>query len=301
MWKSPNTIYAAENRLFLAVDEFCVNWSEICFEFGQWRWTPDPSIQGNLTMSATVVAPAPTKALNSTADRSGEYPWIGGRVPNGFWDCRENRMRYLDWLGRECGFSKPEDWYQCRKHHFQRYRGGGLLRNQYGCSVVAALRDYMPEVEWLPWLFGGAPNGFWGVRENRTHYMQWLGRQLGIKTPEGWYDVTGADFFLHHGGGLLNNQFNGSVQRVLQDFLPTMEWQAWRFASVPQSYWRKAENRAVYMSWLGDKLGFETKADWSNLKREHFYRHNGSGLFVTHYRGSTRRAIADFFDESKKK
>ena len=229
--------------------------------------------------------------------RIDEMPWFGNRVPNGYWDIRENRVRYLDWLGEQCGFVTPEDWYNVRKHNFQSHSGGGLLRNEYGSSVLAAMCDYKPEYDWKPWLFGGAPNGFWNVRANRNRYMGWFGQQLGIETVEGWYGVTGADFFNHHGGGLLNNQFKGSVQALLRDYMPDFEWKAWRFTSVPQSFWQSPANRRNYMLWLGEQLGFRTSRDWRKLNREHFYKFEGSGLFVTHYHGSTQQAIAELFPE----
>ena len=229
--------------------------------------------------------------------RVDDMPWFGNRVPNGYWDNRENRVRYLDWLGEQCGFVNPEDWYNVRKHHFQSHSGGGLLRNEYGSSVLAAMCDFRPDYDWKPWLFGGAPNGFWNLRSNRSRYMNWLGKQLGIEATEGWYEVTGADFFNHHGGGLLNNQFKGSVQALLRDFKPDFEWKAWRFTSVPQSFWQSVVNRKNYLLWLGEQLGFRTSSDWRKLHREHFYRFDGSGLFVTHYHGSTQQAIAELFPE----
>lgn len=237
----------------------------------------------------------PEPITTKTDAKLVEYPWIGGRVPNGYWDFREHRVLYMEWLGRECGFVTPEDWYAVRKHHFQRYRGGGLLRNRFGCSVVAALRDYMPQMDWKPWLFGGAPNGFWSNRKNRVLFMDWMGEQLGCREPEDWYAVTGADFFLYHGGGLLNNQFKGSVQAVLQDYLPDFDWKAWKFPSVPQSYWRSPDNRRSYMKWLGSELGFKSDQDWRRLSRDDFYRLHGSGLFVSQYGGSTQRALTEWF------
>ena len=226
-----------------------------------------------------------------------ETPWLGSRVPNGYWDIRENRVRYLDWLGQRCGFAKPADWYNVRKRHFQDNCGGGLLHNSYGSSMLAAMMDYQPDYDWKPWLFGGTPNGFWNVRENRSQYMEWLGEKLGITSTEGWYRVIGADFIRNHGGGLLNNQFKGSVQALLRDYKPDFQWQAWRFNSVPQSFWCSLTNRRTYLLWLGEQLGFQTSRDWRKLNREHFYKYEGSGLFVMHYHGSTQRALAELFPE----
>lgn len=243
----------------------------------------------------------PDQQSATVEGRSGlslaEMPWFGNRAPNGYWDLRENRLRYLDWLGEQCGFVKNSDWYRLRRHHFQQNNGGGLLRNSYGSSVLAVMRDYRPDFSWKPWLFGGAPNGFWGKPENRHSYMNWLGQQLGFSTTEDWYAVTGSHFFDHHGGGLLNNVYKGSVQAILHDYRPQFAWQAWRFHSVPQSFWSRPANRRDYLLWLGKQLRFINRSDWDALKREDFLHHNGSGLFATYFHGSTQRAIAELFPE----
>ena len=159
------------------------------------------------------------------------------------------------------------------------------------------MADFLPGYDWKPWLFGGAPNGYWKDRAHRTTYLDWLGRQLGIQKTEDWYNVTGADFFNHHGGGLLNNEFKGCVQSILCDYLPDYHWRAWLFHSVPQSFWQRVGNRQNYVLWLGQRLGFCKPDDWSRLKREDFCRNGGAGLFVGYYNGSIQRAIAELFPE----
>jgi len=236
---------------------------------------------------------APSRVTANVGLPTHETPWLQGRVPNGYWDERENRVCYLRWLGHECGFLKPDDWYQARKHQFQKTGGGGLLRNEYRSSVMRAVQDYLPGYDWKPWLFGGAPNGFWKVRENRCQYLDWLAQQLGIQETQGWYSVTGADFFHHHGGGLLNNEYKGSVQALLLNYRPDFEWKAWCFASVPQSYWNKPDNRLAYLRWLGEKCGYHTEEDWRRVRRGDFYAHEGSGLFVGHYKGSIDRVLKE--------
>ena len=232
---------------------------------------------------------------NSVGFCSDELPWLQGRVPNGYWDVRENRVRYLNWLAQRSGFHAPSDWYGARKSDFQKNGGGGLLRNEYRSSVLVAMHDYLPNYEWKPWMFGGAPKGFWKCRENRCRYLAWLAEQLGIRRTDDWYAVTGADFFDNHGGGLLNNEFKGSVQALLLDYRPHYPWKAWCFSSVPQCFWSKPKNRRSYLQWLGEQLGFQTRQDWQQLRREHFYANNGSGVFVGYYHGSTEQALRELF------
>jgi hypothetical protein len=74
-----------------------------------------------------------------------QYPWQEWRflqVPNGFWDHRSNRHRYLDWLGEQLGFTSPEDWSQLSGRHLEQYRGARVLA-KFG-SLQALLKDYLP-------------------------------------------------------------------------------------------------------------------------------------------------------------
>jgi hypothetical protein len=226
-----------------------------------------------------------------------ESPWISGRVRNGYWNVREHRVRYFDWLAGRCGFHEPVDWYELRRFHFSRTGGAGLLYNFYKCSVRTAVADYLPDYDWKPWLFRSAPNGFWKHKKNRHAFMQWLARELAIQQPADWYQVTAADFHAHHGGGLLNNEFKGSVQAVLAEFDPEFDWKPWLFCSVPRSFWQCVDNRRRYLRWLGRQIGFRKTDDWANLQRKHFVTHGGTGLLEKYYGGSAQRAVAEMCSE----
>lgn len=225
------------------------------------------------------------------------HPWIDGRVPNGFWDLRENRVRYMDWLAECCGFRQLEDWYQVRKHHFKQNRGGGLLCTQYQDSVLSALADYAPEYEWQPWRFQVSPRAFWNSSANRHRYMDWLGAQLGFEKPEDWYSVTKQTFIDNCGSGLLNICFGDSVQAALLDYIPDYPWKAWLFANTPNRYWQERDNRHSYMAWLGEKLGFQSPEEWYGITKESFHEHAGGGLLRCCYNDSPQLAVREFFPD----
>jgi len=176
-------------------------------------------------------------------------PWIDGRVPNGFWDVKENRINYMNWLGQRCGFRMLEDWYQVRKSHFKLNRGGGLLCTQYDDSVLAALRDYAPNFEWQPWRFQVSPRAYWKDPANRLRFMDWLGMRLGYQQPEDWYAVTKQTFIDNCGSGLLNICFGDSVQAALLDYMPDYPWKPWLFPNTPN-------RQRCEAFWLWKRLGF---------------------------------------------
>lgn len=227
-----------------------------------------------------------------------DLPWLSGRVPNGYWDLRENRIRYMDWLADQCGFRTPEDWYQARKSDFKRNRGGGLLCTQYEDSVYAALRDYRPDFAWLPWRFHTAPKKFWALKKNRHRYMNWLETELGFRQPADWYDVTKETFRRHDGAGLLKCLYGDSVIAAVQDFRPDYRWLAWRFRETPNRFWQQPANRHAYMSWLGTKLGYRVPEDWYGITKQSFHDHYGAGLLRCHYDDSPQRAVREFLPET---
>ncbi len=226
-----------------------------------------------------------------------DHPWLHGRVPNGFWDRREHRIQYIRWLGEHCGFHKPEDWYVVRKSHFKSNCGGGLLCTQYQDSVYAALREYYPDYDWLPWRFHSVPPKFWTVPENRYRYMAWLEKELGFTQPEDWYGVVKHTFSANYGGGLLHGEFGDSVSACVRDYLPDYNWLAWKFRDTPNRFWQEPENRRAYMSWLGAKLGFVLPSDWYRITKTSFYDNHGAGLLRTFYQDSPQRAVREILPE----
>ncbi len=222
--------------------------------------------------------------------------WMLGRVPDGHWDRRCHRVAYMRWLGQRLGYSSPGDWYGLKRRHFRQNFGGGLLHLAYGDSPLKALRDFMPERDWYPWLFCCVRNRFWMERSNRQAYMMWLGRQLGVEHPDDWYAVTKADFVSNAGGGMLHGCFGDSVSAAVIEYLPRRRWRLWRFASVPQGFWLKAENRVAYLGWLGKRLRIRSPEQWYLVTTQKIAEHMGVSL-VAYYGYSMLNIMREYLPE----
>ena len=220
-------------------------------------------------------------------------PWTSGRVPNGFWESRENRVLYMDWLGRRLGFANPEDWYQSCNSHFTRNHGRTLLQKTYHSSVQIAVQDYQPHYEWIPWLFSKIPKGFWLKARNRHAYLEWLSRRLGFHSEEDWYQLTNAAFIENHGCGLLMNHYRGSILSALHDYRPDYDWKPWVLSKVPRGFWSVPDNRKRYFQWLAERLTFDGASDWKSLTKQDLYETGAAGLFVQSYGGSLTRIRDD--------
>ncbi len=247
---------------------------------------PSPSCNAR---SASSQIPANWLTGNSDTDR----PWLTGRVPDGYWHSRPNRLHYLDWLGRRLGFVAPDDWYRLRNIHFIHNHGSTLLQKIYGSSVQTAMRDFLPGRDWIPWLFASTPRGFWKEARNRREYMTWLEQRIGITSPEDWYGVSLAVFAEHGGSGLLVNYFQGSLLSALHEYLPTYDWKPWLFSKVPNGFWTLPNNRRRYFEWLADRYGLHGLDDWKALTRRAIHDSSGATLLCDQYAGSLGRLIED--------
>jgi len=67
-------------------------------------------------------------------------PWLFEKAPQGFWNERANRLRYIEWLVAKCGLKSENE---IKAYNFRRNNGVGLLL-MYGGSpyrVLESLRD----------------------------------------------------------------------------------------------------------------------------------------------------------------
>ncbi|MCP4785291.1 MAG: hypothetical protein GY903_01555 [Fuerstiella sp.] len=225
-----------------------------------------------------------------------DHVWLDGRVPNGYWHERRNRVAYMNWLGMNLRFVRCEDWYQVRNRDFRRNSGATMLDRFYGSSVLEALRDLVPDYDWLPWLFSKTPRGYWDDAENRQAYMQWLERKLQISCEEDWYEQSERSFDENRGRGLLTNYYHGSILSALQEYRPDVGWKPWCFRKVPNGYWRLPGNRRRYFEWLADRLHFRSLNDWDSLTRQTVRETGGAGLLSHVFGGSLLRLRNDVAD-----
>ncbi|MEX0652972.1 MAG: hypothetical protein WD534_18620 [Phycisphaeraceae bacterium] len=223
--------------------------------------------------------------------------WVAGRVPNGYWQRRANRLRYMNWLGRRLGYKTTNDWYRLTRQAFLDHCGGGLLATVYRHSPIVALRDYKPRVDWKPWLLRSTPQAYWKDPQHRRAYMDWLGRTLRFKTAEDWYKLRQEDFHAHGGTGLLAIYYHNSPQAALAEYKPRVRWRHWAFGATPQGYWHVKANRLRYMRWLGRQLGFRKPDDWYRLTRRHFREHGGAAMLRVIPGGSPHDAVRELFPD----
>jgi hypothetical protein len=216
--------------------------------------------------------------------------WLFACAPRNFWKDKANHRRYMDWLGRQLGYRRPEDWYGVSTRDFQQHKGGSFLLH-YRSSVSEAVMSYLPDFDWKEWMFALAPRAFWASRKNRHRYLKWLGEQLGYRHRTDWYSLKGDDFRRNFGGECLKHY--QSPAAAVQDLFPRQVWCEWKFSRVPKAFWRRLENRKRYTRWLGETLGLRRAEDWRRIRTRDFKNNCGGGLVfsVGSYRELLRECV----------
>jgi hypothetical protein len=219
---------------------------------------------------------SPIEAVRECFPQYDWLEWLFVQVPRTFWRQAKNRRRYMQWLGEQLGFERPDDWYRVTVEDFATHRGGALLL-EYRSSVYETIATCFPRRDWKPWLFARSPNDLWKNPKTCQQYLAWLAKRLGIKKLDNWYGVTLEDFRKNSGYTLLK-LYRSSVSETLTSILPHKPWCEWKFTRVPPGFWDRPENRLRYVEWLGKQLGCHRVEDWYQVRREDFVGHFGGTL-----------------------
>jgi len=130
-------------------------------------------------------------------------PWMFEAVGRGFWDSKQHRREFIEWLAEELSIVHNDDWYHVKKEDVIERGGRGFLSKYSGNSLQNALREMFPKVEWQPWKFHRLSNGFWKEDSNRTlPFVKWLESELHIREASDWYDVS-QEQLIRFGGKFL--------------------------------------------------------------------------------------------------
>ncbi|MCP4659821.1 MAG: hypothetical protein GY856_30835 [bacterium] len=218
--------------------------------------------------------------------------WLFPRVPSGFWEDAQNRLRYLKWLGGQLGFKTLEDWYRIRIRDFLDNRGGALVTRTKG-GMISLIMSHFPKYEWQEWRFNVTPSGFWDNPTNRRRYLEWLGNKLSYKKPDDWYGLQTGPLAKNYGSGLMA-RYNGSPTRIVMSNFPQHVWLEWRFVVTPRNFWSDLGNRRQYLEWLGERLGFETLEDWYRLTYDDLMENHGHSLMLRYSSSPCLVIIASF-------
>ncbi len=149
---------------------------------------------------------------------------------------------------------------------------------QYGYKTVELIRELYPQLEWQPWMFHQVYQGYWNRKAHRLTYLKWLGKQLGLSSAEDWVQVKRRDFVAFFGVSLIQEYYDNSLAKAIQELFPGNGFHPWEYFQVPTGYWDEPASCRDYLDWLGERLGFKQTEDWYQVRREDFRQNNGAGF-----------------------
>jgi hypothetical protein len=96
--------------------------------------------------------------------------------------------------------------------------GGTHLMIVHNCSPLSLLTTVYPDYEWLPWKLAVLPKNFWSKDKNKRHFIEWAGKQLGVKELSDWHNVTSKD--------MMNLDCKAiPLHTLLSSVYPDFQWQ----------------------------------------------------------------------------
>ena len=190
-----------------------------------------------------------------------------------FWNEKENQRQYMDWLGKELGFEKMEDWYKITHRNMLNNGGTGLLLEHYKRSPHLLIQSVYPEYNWLIWRFDCVER-YWDNIEHHRIFMDWFSKHNNFKSMDDWYNVSQKDITNCGAYGLLI-KYNNSVLKLVRSSFPKHEWIVWKFNSVPNGYWNNVTHQRKFLDWLGKQLGYQKMDDWYKITVEDIIQNAG--------------------------
>ena len=228
---------------------------------------------------------------------NSETPWLGNRVPNGYWQDPNNRVKYLVWLEEKLGYTSPEDWYQTTRKDFEQNKGGGLLVHGYSSHLLRAPMELYPEYDWKPWLCKVTPRTFFAKIENRRRFLDWIAEENEFENLSDWYTKQKYFVLSYSGGAMIENYYNGSISRMLADIYRDYDWDLRAFIQSPNGYWKDDANALQFLDELAEKLGFTELDDWYQLSNRELAMHGGGGSLYRRFNGSILQMMRHFYPE----
>jgi hypothetical protein len=192
----------------------------------------------------------------------------GRYVPDHFYELREHRLAFAEYLGEQLKYNRISDWYGLTRQQVHGYQGAMLLRRYYDGSVIAFVTDLIRNSSgWHPWLFAKTPKKFWKSFHNRHAFFCWLSEDIGLSQlpPEAWYEVKFEVFSRPEVKAMLKACYDGPSRYLLflKEMYPDVKWRPWLFQNlrVYGDYWGRRENRIEFIKWYTNTF-LDKITDW---------------------------------------
>jgi len=162
---------------------------------------------------------SPIQILKKVFPNYNWLEWKMNMVPPNFWKNRNNRIRYMNFLFKELGFTKMEDWYKVKSSDFK-----SSIIGEFNSSYQALIKDTYPDFSWDIDKFFRVPNNYWNDVNNHKLEVEKIKKKLVITNMEDWYNVDRNVF-----NTTMLKYYNNSHINFLCFVYPNYEWDFKKF------------------------------------------------------------------------
>jgi len=139
------------------------------------------------------------------------------------------------------------------------------------------------------WDLPRLPHQFWNIKKNRTHFIEYVGRELSLQNIQDWYSVSAQKVIRLGGGSLLAHFYNNSVSKLITDTI-NYKWQIFKFQVVPKRYWT-LKNQIEYFEWVENRL-VSIPREWTLLTFSILRKNYGRSVLEASHNSSPSKFIS---------
>ena len=192
--------------------------------------------------------------------------------PNGFWNKKENILKFLYDLKNKYNLNTADDWNSISRKLILS-NGGSSLLSKYSLYKIKCLG--FPEGKDIFKKMQSKPLGYWDNKQNITFFLHELSNKLNLNTFECW-DLLSRKEILDNGGGSLLSKF--SLYEIKCMAFPEGKFEK-PVQYKPFGYWEIQENRIQFFEMLKSKFDLNTPQDWRRLSKNQIISNGGAWLF----------------------
>ena len=197
---------------------------------------------------------------------------------NGFWDVKENIIRFLQEIKEKKNLNSFEDWNSITKKQIQTLGGGSLL-SKYSMYEIKCMG--YPEGK-LKFKKSNKPKpiGFWKNENNIIQFLNDLKVKLNLNSFKDWDSITAKQIQLYGGGSLLSKY---SLYDLKCLGFPDGKFDFDRKNQYkPQRYWENKDNVLHFLTMLKEKYNLQNSNDWNSITAKQIQL-NGGGSLLSKY------------------
>ena len=206
---------------------------------------------------------------------------VGQKLPNRFWDKRENQILFFEQIQKKHNLSKIEDLSTLKSEDIKKQKGGKCVLQRYS-SYQNCLTNLFPSINWAV-LFENKvhlPRNYWNDINNQKKELEKIAKLENLSSLN---DLLNVKISGYPSLRYIASKYN-SFSDALQAIYPENDWKSLidsRQSKIkPKNYWQNKQTQRKFMEDLRKKLNISSIPDWIDQPVRVITTNGGSGLLA---------------------